>query len=741
MIRVDDRIKALFARQGVRRNFRVIFLDGWRADLTGTDVIQESVVLTEHVCSETVFRFGCCERSMIEFEAVGIESIQGAKIRCGLEIDISSLSAQDITIIANLIASNLRDGEVVTAEQSDLGWPYYRLPYGVYWVESCPRNHSNRNRRRVTAYSADPTKISEVERVRLSTFVPGPETFTASPYNLAAANLGWLLPDIYSAWGFHEDRGSNFNYYTWSDIQGRGATDSVSYSVQADGHTYEVGISGTYAVMDWTERMAGRGETRLARLSMSGWDSTAAWEYFVGLFSAAGVAAPEVPAHTRLPRTWLQPHIGNDKQDQYGSYDHAPVYWLPDDGCPFYIQRFLPQSLAANTFTRLMWDVTITFAVDGVQQSSQTFFPLAELSASIYQIYTQYTGAALDPAFNATNKFTGNSLDQYSFLNSYNAIETLAGPLEIKARQIRVDRAGLPQVIRLNNSSPTVIPASNVESAWWEDADISPVGAVAFRKKSFSPSGEDSYVSGTEYTGVDGKSIYNMLANSELLGTIFAGDGCFPIRDYFIPYLPAAEFIPYEGVIHELPWIQPGDAISLATGDPEAPSLASFVLTQTITGVQTIRQQISASGGSVNFDGSAKTAGVMAYYGKTESAGGLESPVLHAPEDYYTAEEVNTALNDYLTTRTFSTTLSSSNNVAHGSNAPVSISGVELGGYTCVGLLFATTSGPMSSWLFCYAMALSGTTATVWLRNTNANTDATTTTVSVTALFRKNMEV
>ena len=68
MLKIDWRIQPLVAKYGVRRNFRVVFPNGERADLTSADIIDDTVELSESVCSETVFRFGCIERSMISFE-------------------------------------------------------------------------------------------------------------------------------------------------------------------------------------------------------------------------------------------------------------------------------------------------------------------------------------------------------------------------------------------------------------------------------------------------------------------------------------------------------------------------------------------------------------------------------------------------------------------------------------------------------------------------------------------------
>jgi len=615
MIKVDDRIKNLVAKYGVRRNFRVIFPNGERADLTNKDIIQDSVELVESVCSETVFRFGCCERSMISFECMGVENIQGCQIRCGLEIDTSSLSANDILWLQSMISLGRDDGELVLAADSDIGYGYYRIPYGKFWVESCPRDHSDRKRRRVTAYSADINKISPVERVRLATYSPGYDYYTAKPYYLAAVNAGYLLPDLYDAWSFNQNKGTNFNYYTWAQIQAAAASDSATFSVTEDGHTYSVTISGTYSLEDYSERMSGGGTGVLGEVRLSGWDTDAAWYAYQKFFADNGVSEPTVAAHTRLPRTYLQPHIGYDKEDQYGTYDHAPIYWMPDYGCPFFIQMYRAATYKANSFVRLMWDLTLTFTIDGVTQDTQTFFPVGDLSASIDQLYSNYYGFTwqypLD--FKATNKYEQNGVTYYSFVDSYTTDSANAGFLELNARQFRVDRRGLPMIIRLNNGSQTAISADKIESIWWEDAEISPIGEVDWQIADEASMDPNDTIFGTTYAGNDGKSIYKMLSNNYIL-QINYGNRQPPLSDFF-EYLPQSEFIPFEAVIHDMPWMLPGDAIQLATKDTDVPTLNTIILTQRIKGVTSLRQEIGAQGGSVFFEDNAFVDGVAAIYG------------------------------------------------------------------------------------------------------------------------------
>lgn len=615
MIRVHSYIQPLLAKYGVRRNFRVIFPNGERADLIGKDIIQESVELTESACSETVFRFGCCERSMITFEAMGVENIQGCKIKCGLEIDTSSLSANQLSFVQSAIANHYDDGELVLEADSDLGYGYYRIPYGVFWVESCPRDQSDRKRRKVTAYSADINKISPVERVRLATYSPGYDTFQVEPYKLAAVNAGYLLPELYDAWAFRRNTGSNYNYYTWANFQSVAASESHTYSVTSGGHTYSVTIAGTYALEDYSERMSGGSVCDLAQVNLSGWDTDAAWSAYQKFFADNGVSEPAVSAHTRLPRTYLQPHIGYDKQDQYGPYDHAPVYWMPDYGCPFFLLMYRSATYKSNSFVRVMWDLTLTFQIDGTTVDTQTFFPLAEVEASVYIISTNsYNfGGQSRLTFKATDKYTSSNVTYYSFVDSYQSDNANAGYLELYARMFRVDRRGLPMIIRLDKRYPTSIAAANIESIWWEDAEISPIGEVDSQRAKWTQEDPDATVFATSFVGNGGKSIYKMLDNNYLLGLNYGYD---PVPGYFFSYLSQSEFIPFEAVIHDVPWFQPGDAVSLATKDTDVPTLSTIILTQRIRGVTSLKQEIGASGGATFFEDNAFVDGVAAIYGK-----------------------------------------------------------------------------------------------------------------------------
>lgn len=608
MLKIDSDIKALFARRDVRRNFRVMFPDGERADLINEDIILDTVRLTESVCSETVFRFGCCERSVMEFETVGVENIRGCRIRCALEIETSSLSASAISSIEIGIRYSGYDGEVVREEASDLGYGFFRIPYGLFFVESCPRDHTDRRRRKVTAMTPDPTVLSPVEQVRLSTYrpcaVPSYEPaacFMAEPLYLASANLLYQSPESLNSndWGVSR----YVTDYTWSAIQGFGTAQSVTLSRTVNNHTYAVTISGTYASPDFSDKYTiGQTDAPVAQLrylDMSGWDTDEAWNWVKGQFEASGVAVPDVAAHTRVPRAWLQPHIGYDINDQYGPYDHAPLYFLPDEGCPIFMGEINYPSRKANGFFRLMWNLTCTYKVDGTTRATRTFFPLADLSAQTgrFTIYGSDPGQDRIPYYK-TNSYTANNTEYYTFLDSYQVLETLQASLEMAPKCVKQTRAGKILRIQLNNANPTALSADSEESVWWDDAQISPIGRVLYRThNSVSPDLLDlcyDYASG-------GGSIYDLRGNVILQRTHYylpSNPGVINNSSNFKAGLSKAEFVPLEAVIHDQPWMEAGDAITLATTDPDAPSLRSFILSQTISGVYSLRQEISASGGS-----------------------------------------------------------------------------------------------------------------------------------------------
>ena len=93
---IPQEVKNLFYKNSIRKNVRIHFPNGERADITNNNLIAESFSFTESVMSQSEFRFGLCEASMAEFECFGVENIKDYEIEAFHEIDISSLGEEFI---------------------------------------------------------------------------------------------------------------------------------------------------------------------------------------------------------------------------------------------------------------------------------------------------------------------------------------------------------------------------------------------------------------------------------------------------------------------------------------------------------------------------------------------------------------------------------------------------------------------------------------------------------------------
>lgn len=145
MLNIPVAVQDLFKTDGVPKNFRVHFPNGERADITNDMIVNGSVKFTESVCSKDVLQFGLAEASEIQFECVGVENIYGMTIQCAIEIEVGAGVQDDPDIDDTL--SWLTPQYVVYS-----GVKYYRIPYGEFVVESCPRQHGTMKHRRVQGY-------------------------------------------------------------------------------------------------------------------------------------------------------------------------------------------------------------------------------------------------------------------------------------------------------------------------------------------------------------------------------------------------------------------------------------------------------------------------------------------------------------------------------------------------------------------------------------------------------------
>lgn len=138
MLNIPESIKNLLKRDGVLKNFRVSFPNGERGDITNDQIVKESMRFEEILSSRTQVKFGLCEANLLSFRCYGVENIKHKVINVRMEIDISSLSAEEIA----------QYGQT----SSDVPFPFYPISYGSFLVTSCERD-ANINLREVIAAS------------------------------------------------------------------------------------------------------------------------------------------------------------------------------------------------------------------------------------------------------------------------------------------------------------------------------------------------------------------------------------------------------------------------------------------------------------------------------------------------------------------------------------------------------------------------------------------------------------
>ena len=154
MLALPLEIRQLLRTESIKKNIRIHFPNGEWNDITNDNIEYESVSFTESICSQNNLKFGLCEASVFEVTVFGVANIKGCDIEVYLEIDISSLSTELI--------------EQYGMTSPDVSFPYYRVPYGTFTVDSCKRQ-ADMSKRHIVAYSqiiSDDSPLSPAERVK-----------------------------------------------------------------------------------------------------------------------------------------------------------------------------------------------------------------------------------------------------------------------------------------------------------------------------------------------------------------------------------------------------------------------------------------------------------------------------------------------------------------------------------------------------------------------------------------------
>lgn len=641
MLNIPESVKTLFKTDGTHKNFRVQFPNGEFPDITNENIVRESLHFTESLCSQSTFRFGLAEASVLEFETVGIGNMYGMTINASIEIDVSSLTAAQI---ADIQAGSW-DGELVDVSESDTGYGYFRLPLGVFRVEKCPRNHGAMTHRKVTAYS-----VEQVQNPPDGT-IPGLPTemamfsyYEADIIGVLAAGNGDGLEDVGTATfgriGNNNPRIPLYNAAgTPYEVDLRVSSTStarVNYRLQNPTLTshvdfcqaedfnaaayYAQGEAVAAALDDLNLNLTyDKSGKKIYNSNTEALLSVRPW--FFSPVLVADLYQP--PAQSLIDNVWYLP---DEVLKRLSPGELVGVPWpteiapmLPattNETCLFQLGgsdvvqtyvylKAIDTSLAENTLL-----LEIRNENTGTSQTAEV--PLVYNAAPPSVTLFQGTGSGLKlkisnsgglPSRNAywyrfsdeTSKLA--PLKMYSYINSVDYSKLVNGCYELRGLFFKGDRLGSGEPVALSPSTFTQISPTDYDDVWWDEYDVAPIGSVVVTVKGAGKTNAQN-TPNTISIG-PGASVYDM-SNNEAMEKLTANtisDIRTLLRGSFKTNAANVGFTPIEMTMQGWPWMEAGDALRITAEDGTV--VRSYALRVEMDGIQHLMATITAEGGEI----------------------------------------------------------------------------------------------------------------------------------------------
>ena len=598
MLNVPTEVQALFKADSVFKNFRVHFPNGENADLTNDDIVSESVSFTESICSAQVFQFGLSERSEIEFECVGVQNIYGMTIECAIEIEVASLGAewlfqqwQEVHAREEAGTWKWLDCQVVSPYQGHI---MYRVPYGRFIVESCPRSQGAMKHRRVDAFS-----VVGGQKVELSPFLKF--KFNAPLYQ----NEKSMIQNVPLLLACNKNDISDI---TVTETELETNSTASSYDVVRpiswyDGdtlHTISFRRSGamTYfgQIKNWMfDTMLRSDRDSLFRVVCDVDYST---------ITPVLDRLNELNAPTdviNIVRSVLTVFYYADSDTRYGN---KVVYAFENAEDTGYLYAFANET---GSYGICFKNSGCDRAVIDLGTTSSESFNIGETVSNLHAY--QYT--LTDPdMLNQTIEVTATGA--YGYLSTYTDALDFAslvdGYTEIHGQFRRPSRNGDAEYVTVSKSEPVAMTPAEYSELWWDEFDVEPVGTITATYKDVD-AGQEQIVT---YDVGTGQSTYTMndnyflkslnLSAADLTGQTLEEYVKALLDENFVPKLQDVSFVPVTLDAIGLPYIEAGDYLEI--DDADGGTVGTYVLSRTLSGIQVLTDSIESKGGEVLGNGS-----------------------------------------------------------------------------------------------------------------------------------------
>lgn len=592
MLNIPNEVKALFSGDAIHKNFHVHFPNGETSDLNNENILSESVAFTESLCSQQYFKFGLAEASQIEFTAVGIPNIRGAYIECAIEIDCTRLG--DDWALAHLPDNTLPFLTPQTCVYD--ARLYYRVPYGRFKVDTCPRGHGAMTQRRITAYSEiihQNEQMSPFEIYKLNLMLGFNPKYTANIKRLVFANIGYFNPEILSALG-----------YTETFVKGwTGTATASSFLIQCDQQTV---LKFSYTKQDVRLNDTLEGTNKLYKLDVGQYDFDAFYSLVEYLDEHYHIT---YAGQDKSISEWLRE---NKKNPCVYFTQSAKTQVFSDTGIPSYddiengIPCFYPYRAAQGywVFRADLYDtLTVSVIAGGETEIESIDFTEGLATAGIYEWVDSDDSplADVEVSFAPTLTTMKTSVEGaktykyngYSYANAYSYADIMKGFLEICGLFLKPNRSGTLDFFEMS-ANPTAIAVLRSDWAefWWDETSIEEIGTVKVVYSEKNTEQQETFSIGS------GKSVYTIEDNEVLIASDLNDETLQGILDtFFKPNASVVNFTPADISMRGLPFLEAGDYIQLIAEDDT--EVNTYILEQTISGIQHLRTEITSTNGEL----------------------------------------------------------------------------------------------------------------------------------------------
>lgn len=584
---VPEEIKSLFRKNSIRKNIRIHFPNGEREDITNSNLLSESFSFTESISSGNDIKFGLCEASKIEFECFDIEYIKGMEIFAYCEIDISSLSEEFIAEYGQY--------------SEDVAFPFYRIPYGKFTIDSCKRQ-SNMRRRKVIAYSWDDvytSELSNIEKAKRNMIVLNNVPYTADFASFIFSNTKNVF--------------SNDNLFEKETINLETVEQKYLFTIGRNliGENITLKVTGEIIPIKTTDELA----TKLIHVDFNKVSNylqlkndfvNTLKEYDAIKYSDYFAPYIEILEGGQKDGYYLTNNVTKIPFDtNYLLYPYISGLNLED-----YMTVVIPRKiLLMRTSNINAHSIIKEWEIAGISTATKCTIAkdvyTKEMSINRSVVPSMYEGIAGYKVLNYSEDNISNIFPSWLELNGMFGKASRNGGIEFfnlkSNRGIYPSETLYPSEELYPSEAGQLLSRYDYQNLYYEEYEVKAIGKVVVDYK--NKNGENSIYSCVfDYAS---PNVYEIKDNYFFKNLQWTEAEIKSILDlYFIPNIRDIAYVPFELDMIGLLYLEAGDYVNILTKDG---GINSFILNRSISGIHSMKDFISAKGKELNVDISDKS--------------------------------------------------------------------------------------------------------------------------------------